>query len=298
MNIIPVKIETLCAMQGYLGEGPIWLERSGTIAWLDIMHGIVMTHRWSDGKQQRHVFDDAVGMVQPTAAGGLILGIGTRIVRFDPATGKQETIVDLEPGKSDHRCNDAIVDAQGRLWVGTTHRQHLHEAGALYRVEAGGRVTQILDKLTITNGMAFSPDGTTLYHIDSPTHRVHAHRFHEVEGTIDHKKVAIKIPHELGGPDGMARDAEGMLWVAHWGGHGVYRWDPVTGGMMAKLPVPAPHVTSCAFVGPDLDHLVITTARKEMSEAALKDYPQSGDVFIGKMPVRGTLPNLCDLRGG
>lgn len=292
MHTLDIKLHKLCAMQGYLGEGPIWLEASATVCWLNIMDGVLMTHRWSDGQQQKHVFEAPVGMALPAADGGLVIGIGTRLHHFDPATGKKEFILDLEPDHPDHRCNDGIVDRHGRLWVGTTQMEHHHEAGALYKVESG-KATRMLEKLTITNGMAFSLDNHLLYHIDSPLRRVHSYRFHAEDGIIDHEKTVIRIPDMLGGPDGMTRDAEGKLWIAHWGGHGVYRWDPETGGLMEKLPVPAPHVTSCAFVGPDLDHMVITTARKEMSEDALKEYPQSGDVFIAKMPVRGTAPNLC-----
>lgn len=295
MHQLDIKLDTICAMQGYLGEGPIWLERSGTICWLNIMEGVLMTHRWSDGRQAKHQFDDAIGMAQPAADGGLVIGVGTKVFRYDPATGRQELLVNLEPDQPGHRCNDAIVDPRGRLWVGTTHREHHHEAGALYKVSADGTALRMLEKLTITNGMAFSLDDHLLYHIDSPLRRVHSYRFHAEEGVIDHEKTAIRIPEMLGGPDGMCRDAEGKLWIAHWGGHGVYRWDPVTGGLMEKLQVPAPHVTSCAFVGPELDHMVITTARKEMGEEALREYPQSGDVFICKMPVRGT---RCNTFGG
>jgi sugar lactone lactonase YvrE len=91
----------------------------------------------------------------------------------------------------------------------------------------------------------------------------------------------------------MAVDEEGMLWIAHWGGFGVYRWNPIDGKLISKLSVPVPNVSSCAFAGENLDHLIITTARQDLTEEELKKYPQSGDLFYAKVPVKGTTMNKC-----
>ena len=97
----------------------------------------------------------------------------------------------------------------------------------------------------------------------------------------------------MGTPDGMAIDEEGMLWIAHWGGFGVYRWNPNSSELLSKIDLPVPQVSSCAFVGDELDHLLITTARENMSPEDVKKYPESGDVFIVKTGVKGTLSNRC-----
>jgi sugar lactone lactonase YvrE len=126
-----------------------------------------------------------------------------------------------------------------------------------------------------------------MYFIDSPTQSVDAYFFNGDTGEIKFDKTVIEIPIEMGTPDGMTIDNEGMLWIAHWGGYGVYRWNPFTGELISKIEVPAPNVTSCRFAGKDLDQLVITTARKNMSESQLSDYPQNGDLFIVKTNSNG-----------
>ena len=103
------------------------------------------------------------------------------------------------------------------------------------------------------------------------------------------------VPKNLGTPDGMTIDSEGMLWIAHWGGFGVYRWNPLNGELLSKIEVPAPHVTSCAFAGKDLDQLIITTARKNMSDADFLKYPKSGNIFISQSGYKGLPGNKCFL---
>jgi sugar lactone lactonase YvrE len=286
-----MKAELLYSSQCYLGEGPLWDARSGVFYWLDINAARVYARDWKDGYVHHWDFDDAVGFAALGNEGELLLATGTTLNRFDTVSGKLERLVNLEPGMPDHRCNDGCVDAKGRLWVGTTHRDHLHEAGALYMIDTDLTVRKMLDHLTITNGMCWAPEGSRLYHIDSPTGKVQCFLLDTVTDDLHWERTAITIPSSLGNPDGMTMDADGMLWIAHWGGMGVYRWDPLNGELLGKIDVPAPHVSSCVFAGPGLDHLVITTARKEMSAAALAAYPLSGDVFIAEPGVKG-LPAL------
>jgi sugar lactone lactonase YvrE len=132
-----------------------------------------------------------------------------------------------------------------------------------------------------------------LYFIDSPTQRVDAYFFNAHTGEIMFDKTVIEIPIEIGTPDGMTIDQEGMLWIAHWGGYGVYRWDPFTGELLSKIEVPAPNVTSCRFAGKDLDQLVITTARKNLGEVELQNYPESGNVFSVTTGCKGLQQNKC-----
>jgi sugar lactone lactonase YvrE len=264
------------ASQCFLGEGPLWDARTQTLYWLDINAGRVYAMGWETEQVLHWDFDDAVGFAALAGKGALCLAIGTTLHRFDPDNGEL------------HRCNDGIIDREGNLWVGTTHRDHLPDAGALYMIDKDLRVQKKLDRLTITNGMAWSPDGTCLYHIDSPTRKVECYRDDGTTGEIRWERTAVELPEGVGGPDGMTMDEKGMLWVAHWGGQGVYRWDPLTGELLSKIEVPAPQVTSCIFAGPDLDQLVITTARKEMDAVALDRFPLSGDVFIAEPGVKGT----------
>ena len=115
----------------------------------------------------------------------------------------------------------------------------------------------------------------------------------EESGEIVLDKAVIHIPEEMGSPDGMAVDAEGMLWIAHYGGFGVYRWNPESGKLLDKIDVPVPNVTSCAFAGEEMDWLIITTARENLSDEDLRKYPGSGGIFYIKTEVKGILPYPC-----
>jgi sugar lactone lactonase YvrE len=103
----------------------------------------------------------------------------------------------------------------------------------------------------------------------------------------------IEIPIELGIPDGMTIDQEGMLWIAHWGGSGIYKWNPNDGSLLDKIEIPAPYVTSCTFAGENLDYLVITTAKGDLNEADLARYPESGNTFWLKVDAKGFESNSC-----
>jgi sugar lactone lactonase YvrE len=149
-------------------------------------------------------------------------------------------------------------------------------------------VRKLLDNLSISNGMGWSPDYSTMYLIDSPTKKVFAFDYDLTTGNISNRRVVVTIPDELRGyPDGMATDQEGMIWVALWAGFKITRWNPQTGELLQSISIPAPNVTSCTFGGLNMNELYITTARKDMDEAALAQYPQAGSVFRLKTDVRG-----------
>jgi sugar lactone lactonase YvrE len=222
-----------------------------------------------------------------------LLALQGGLARFDLNNNKLTWLLDIEKEYQEHRCNDGCCDPRGRLWVGTLHMQFKKGAGSLYCINEHLEMSKKLDNLTISNGMAWSPDGTRMYFIDSPTQTVQQFISHEEKATISFEKIAIHIPKDMGAPDGMAIDEEGMLWIAHYGGFGVYRWDPVTGKQVDSIKLPVPNVTSCAFVGEDLDHLLITTASQELSEEECIKFPQSGHVFIARLPVRGVKGYDC-----
>ncbi len=149
------------------------------------------------------------------------------------------------------------------------------------------------DKLTIANGLAWSPDNTRLYFIDSPTNKVQSFIFDESTGHLVFEKDVIHIPKEMGAPDGMAIDEKACCGLHNGEAYGVYRWNPLDGKLLSVLKLPVPNVSSCAFAGENLDHLIITTARQDLSEDELKKYPESGDLFCAKLSVKGTKMNKC-----
>jgi sugar lactone lactonase YvrE len=276
-----------------LGEGPIWHEERKSCFWVDIINGVLYEYKWVSKEIKTWQFDYKLTPVIQGKNNHLILGLNTGIARFDLKSETLEWLLDLEFGITENRCNDGRCDSYGRLWIGTMHMNFKHEAGSLYCINNNLQVHKKLDNVTISNGLVWSPDDTKFYFIDSPTQKVQSFIFDRDSGEIVFEKDVIQIPVEMGSPDGMAIDEEGMLWIAHWGGFGVYRWNPIDGKLIGKIELPVPNVSSCAFVGENLDHLVITTARENLNEEDLKKYPQSGDVFFAKPGVPGIANNTC-----
>ena len=232
-------------------------------------------------------------MVCPSTANCLILGLNGGIARFDLNTEKLEWLLDIESEIRGNRCNDAKCDSSGRLWLGTMDITFKPGAASLYCIDKNLNIQTKLRNLTISNGIAWTANNDRMYFIDSPEQTVQSYSFDPGSGDILFERNAVQIPEKMGTPDGMCIDKEGMLWVAHWGGFGVYRWNPENGALLDKIEIPVPHVTSCTFAGEDLDYLIITTARGDLDEEELKKYPESGNVFSLKMKVGGTEPNTC-----
>ena len=180
------------------------------------------------------------------------------------------------------RCNDGKCDPAGRLWVGTMGFGAPKEAGTLYCVLPDGEVVPKLRKVTISN----------MYYNDTPTGRIARYRYDAASGEISFDGIAVVLPEGSGSPDGMTIDGNDNLWVAQWGGSGVYCYNPRTGELLAKVEVPAPHVASCAFGGEKLDTLYITTARAGLTDEQLKQYPLSGSLFSCRPGVQGVPANV------
>lgn len=288
------KADVLYASQCILGESPLWHAARKCCFWVDIENGVLYEYNWTQQTTRNWKFNHRLTLVLQGKDDQLILALDAKIASFDLETEKLKWLVDIETD-SEIRCNDGAPDTLGRLWVGTMHLEHKNEAGALYCIDPDLKVHKKLNNITISNGIAWSLDNKRLYYIDSPTQAVQSFIFEEKTGEIIFEKNVISIPNEMGSPDGMSIDEEGMLWIAHWGGFGLYRWNPRNGELISKIEVPVPQVSSCAFVGENLDYLLITTARENMKEEELKKYPESGDVFLAKTAVKGVLSNKCVL---
>lgn len=288
------KADVLYPSQCVLGESPLWHAARKCCFWVDIENGVLYEYNWTQQTTRNWKFNYRLTLVLQGKDDQLTLALDAKIASFDLETEKLKWLVDIETD-SEIRCNDGAPDTLGRLWIGTMHLEHKNEAGALYCIDPDLKVHKKLNNITISNGIAWSLDNKRLYYIDSPTQAVQSFIFEEKTGKIIFEKNVISIPNEMGSPDGMSIDEEGMLWIAHWGGFGLYRWNPRNGELISKIEVPVPQVSSCAFVGENLDYLLITTARENMKEEELKKYPESGDVFLAKTAVKGVLSNKCVL---
>ena len=290
MSIIVEEAKLLIESKSPLGEGPIWDMERQLLWWTDILRGVVHCYNPADYSNRIWEIGQMVGTLVTAKSGGLVLAAQNGFLRFDPETGETETIVDPEPDKPENRFNDGKCDPAGRLWAGTMPITEDSATGSMYCLHPDGHVEKQGGDYSIPNGIVWNAEATVMYHIDSPTRRVDAWDFDNATGTISNRRAAIEIQDEGAFPDGMAMDTEGKIWVALWGGWSVVRFDPETGVELARIPVPVSRTSACAFGGPDLDELFITTAKKDITEADLEKEPLAGCVFKARVEVSGLPP--------
>jgi sugar lactone lactonase YvrE len=265
-----------------LGEGPVWDDRNASVLWVDIIRGHV--HRWkpAEATYSRIDLGEMVGVVAMRENGQLIAGIRSGIALVDALTGTITRKHAPESHLPENRFNDGKCDPGGRFWAGTMPLSGNRPDGSLYLIGIDGSLHRMLTGVTISNGLAWSHDLKRMYYIDTPTFEVACFDYDNATGSIDRRRTAFKIPRSEGAPDGMTIDAEGMLWVAHWGGWQVTRWDPEKGVMIDRIKLPVSNVTSCTFGGPDFRDLYITSAREGLSAAQLEQQPLAGSLFVVK----------------
>jgi sugar lactone lactonase YvrE len=270
-----------------LGESPAWDQRAGCLWWVDIKHGLVHRHDAAGADRSRQI-DEEVGAVAMRDGGGLVLAVRSGVIVVDDLDATPRRIADLRaPGV---RFNDAKCDAAGRLWAGTLADDGRAGGGRLYRVQPDGRAEVALDGVTVSNGLDWSPDGRTLYYVDSATQRVDAIAFDPERGTLGERRPLIAIPASAGIPDGLTVDAEGHVWLALFAGGAVVRIAP-DGSTTRTLRLPMSHPTSCAFGGPDLADLYITSAAKGLSPEQRLAQVHAGAVLRMRPGVRGRPAN-------
>lgn len=270
-----------------LGEGSIWDHRQQRLYWVNITAGEVHIYDPSVGSDRVIPVGQYVGTVAPARSGALMAALHHGFGRLDLETGALELIHAPEKDKPDNRFNDGKCDPAGRFWAGTISLKREKGVCALYRLDCDLTVTRMVEGVSNSNGICWSLDASTMYYIDTPTGRVDAFDYDAKTGSIANRRPVITVPPDMGHPDGMTIDAGGMLWVCLWGGGCVSRWDPRTGALLETVRVPAAQVSSCAFGGPDLNDLYITTARQNLSEADLVGQPHAGGLFRTRPGVRG-----------
>jgi sugar lactone lactonase YvrE len=267
-----------------LGEGPLWVE--GGLEWVDVPRGRWERFDTERGPAPGRVLGDRLSALAPRASGGRVVAVDGAIVALDPAGERSWEIPVVAPGGG-AVLNDAGCDRRGRLWVGTAAARS--RGAALYRIDAERSAHVGLSGLTMSNGLDWSPGGDRLYHVDSVPGVVRAFAYDADRGRLGPGTVLVEIPSADGVPDGLAVDAEGTIWVAIWGAGQVRRYDP-QGRRIGTIVVPASQVTSCAFGGPGLHMLWITTAREGLDAASLRAEPHAGGLFVAEPGTVGLAP--------
>ncbi|MFP4090887.1 MAG: SMP-30/gluconolactonase/LRE family protein [Cyclobacteriaceae bacterium] len=280
-----MEAKLLLDHKALLGEGPIWNHETQQLYWVDIEKRQLHLYTPETGEDTFFSTGERIGTVVPVENGGALVALQTGIHSMDLSDGSMELIVN--PLEEDVRFNDGKCDPLGRFWVGSMHLQAKQNKAALYMLDQDQQIEQKLDSVTISNGIIWSLDNKIMYYIDTPTRQVKAFDYDIENGEISNSRVLISIPEERGAPDGMTIDEEGMLWIAHWGGSMVGRYDPASGELIQTINVPALNVTACAFGGEKLDKLYITTASIGMNNEQKQQFPEAGGLFVVEPGVRG-----------
>ncbi len=270
-----------------LAEGPSWDADNDLLYWVDIEGMKVHVYDPETDTDRSIDVGQRVGAVAARKSGGLVLAMHHGFYLLDLETEKLTPISDPEADRPNNRFNDGKCDAAGRFLAGTLDFEEKEPLGAFYRMDTDRSVTKLFGDVTISNGLAWSPDNGTMYYIDTPKRRVDAFDYDIETGTPSNGRTVVEIPAGEGGPDGMASDSEGMIWVAQWGGWKVSRWNPATGKLIGEIKMPVERVTACAFGGKDLDELYVTTARRDLDEEGMKKQPLAGKVFRVKVGIKG-----------
>jgi sugar lactone lactonase YvrE len=283
---MPAESEITCVadVHAVLGEGPVWVARETALYWLDIKGRKVFRLDAQDRLTEWST-PLRVGSIAPRRSGGFIGGTEDGIAAIDLDIGRFEIVADPEKNLPGNRFNDGKLDRQGRFWAGTMDDAEKQATGTLYRVDPDLEVTPVDRGYRVTNGPAFSPDGTVMYHNDSALQLTYRFQLGS-DGVPRERSIFLRFKEGEGHPDGMTVDSDGCLWVCLWDGWSVRRYSPA-GEWLETIRMPVARPTSCAFGGRDLDRLYITSASKDFDEKALEMQPNAGGLFMLTPGARG-----------
>ncbi|WP_330457659.1 SMP-30/gluconolactonase/LRE family protein [Streptomyces sp. NBC_00820] len=264
--------EVAVRAEAALGEGPTWDSATGRLLWVDILGMRVHTYDPATGRRTVRTTEQHVGAAKPRAGGGLVLNLRDGVGLLDPDDTFRWLHHEPVPGR---RANDAAVAPDGSLWAGTMRYDEAPGGGTLSRLTGAGTVETVPVDVTVSNGTGWSPDGRLMYYVDSPTRRVDVFDHDGDGGGIRNRRPLAEIEEGAGYPDGLTVDAEGCVWVALWDGGAVRRYTPA-GKLDRVITLPTPRTTACAFGGPDLTDLYVTTAREGLPTSD----PLAGSLLI------------------
>jgi sugar lactone lactonase YvrE len=276
-------LELVADLHAELLEGPGWDARADVLVCVDILAGCL--HRIDPGSGAAETIEvgQPVGAAVPREKGGYVVAVRDGVAVLD---GELTFIADIEGDIATTLMNDAKCDPRGRLWAGTIHVDEIDGGGNLYRVDPDHRWERVVEGTTVSNGLGWSPDGSAMYYVDSPTRRIDVFDYDLDTGTASERRPFVEVDAPDGVvPDGLTVDAEGGVWVALWGGSAVRRYAP-DGRPDTEVALPVSQVTSCCFGGAALDELYVTTAALDLS-----DEPLAGGLFRCRPGVKG-LPTM------
>ena len=291
-----IAVDLLHDAKARLGESPVWDAGAGCVRWIDCIGRRLHRTNLSTGATASVEVGEAIHSIGVCNDGGLVAAMASGFGRLDPETGAFDPLSRPEEARPDYHFNDGKCGPDGRFWAGSMPRNYTGAGGRLYRLGPGGAAAQMADGFTVPNGPGWSPDGSVFYIADSPAGAIFRYAFDPHGGPSDGgapdggalgpRTVAVEPGLAPGWPDGMAVDAEGCLWSARWAGGCVVRFTP-QGAVDRIVGMPVSRPTSCAFAGPELDILVVTSGTAGMDEAARAAEPLAGGLFAFSPGVSG-----------
>lgn len=287
--------EVLCVapVENTLGEGPWWDVAQGALWWVDAWGSRLWCHRPSDGSLAAHalpapIANEPLGSMVLDGHGRIVCATRRDFWRVDLARSEAQLIAAAEHDRPpSNRLNDGKCDRAGRYWCGSLNTDWSQATGALYRLDADGRVVRVIDDHGISNGIAFSPDDRTFYLADTRARVVWRFDFDLESGTLSSRRPFIDLAHVAGQVDGATVDADGHYWCALFGAGAIARFDP-NGRLVSTIEVPTRDPTMCTFGGTDLETLYVTTARRFLQPAQLAAQPMAGALLaVHGLGVKG-----------
>jgi sugar lactone lactonase YvrE len=273
-----IQVEQVTEPVAYHGEGPVWSEHWGGLRWVDMLAGDILSFG-EDGSVQRRKVGRIAAAVRPRSGGGAVIGVERGFALEDP----DGTVTHLGPlwSGDEVRMNEGGCDPEGRFYCGSMAEDRRPGAAALYRLDPDGSTHVVLEGVTISNGLGWSPDGSRAYYNDTATERVSVFDYDPEHGLTGQRTfVAIG---DQGRPDGLTVDAQGGVWVAISNQSAVHHY-LADGTLEEVIAVPARKVTACTFGGDQLDELFITTSQEHIEPGT---DPLAGSLFRAAVGVRG-----------
>lgn len=273
-----IRAEPITEPVAYHGEGPVWSERWGGLRWVDMLAGDILGLE-PGGDVERTSVGAVAAALRPRSGGGAVIGV-ERGFALEDGDGAIATLGELWTDAG-VRMNDGACDPDGRFYCGSMAYDKRPGAGALYRLDPDRSTHVVLESVTVSNGLDWSPDGARAYYNDTDTHRTDVFDYATDTGLTDRRPFARHGAELL--PDGLTVDAEGGIWVAMNGAGAVHRYG-AEGTLEAVVELPVAQVTACAFGGPGLATLFVTTSRENLPPNA---EPPAGSLFAAEPGVKG-----------
>jgi len=271
-------VECVLAVPALLGESPVWRHEDRVLYWVDIKQPAIHRFDPATGACLTWPMPEDVGSLALRESGGAVAALRSGFAWVDFCTGDVQKLAGQNIEKANMRFNDGRCDRRGRFWAGTLHENRRRGTASLYRLDPGGRCRRVIDGLTVSNGLAWSPDNRAMYFADSWTKVIFCCDFDLDTGTPHNQRVFAEVPASSGVPDGATVDSEGFLWSANFDGGCITRYAP-DGSVDRAIEMPVQRPTSCAFGGDDFSILYVTSASLNLTDAQRAAAPLAGGVF-------------------